>query len=321
MNTNDTEIIVSKTDKDCFNTITEALEYANKYEQAKIFIKSGSYYEKLNITHKNIELIGENKDTTIITYDDYAFKMYDDNEQYGTFRTYTVNTSSDNITFANLTIKNTAGVGSKVGQAVSLSLCAKFATIKNCIITANQDTIFMSPFPPAPIIKDSFKGDFDKNPDLVHKNLFENCYISGDIDFIFGGGIAYFDECELFSNDLGKDINGYITAPSTPIGFEFGFVFNNCNFTSNSKKDSVYLGRPWRNYAKSVFLNCNFGGHIKKEGFSNWDKIDSEKTTFFAEYNCKGVGSDLSNRCSFSKVLNDNEALKYTKENIFTLFL
>ncbi len=310
------KIIVSK-NKDCeFNTINEALNTIDLNEEALIYIEDGVYFEKLDIKHKNISLEGQSRENTIIMYDDYALKNHKDGNEYGTFRTFTINTSSDNITLKNLTIKNISGVGSEFGQAVALSLCAKSANIINCNLNAFQDTVFMSPFPPSPLIKNSFKGDFDKEPNLVHKNNFDNCSISGDVDFIFGGGIAYFNNCEIYSNNLGKDNNGYITAASTPENFEFGFVFESCRLTSKANAETVYLGRPWRNFAKTVFLRCDFGNHIKPEGFHNWNKLDAENTVLYAHYNCTGSGSDISKNANFVKQLTDDEAKKYTKENI-----
>ncbi len=312
------KITVSQKEFSEFKTINEALIFANNFDNVLIYIEDGQYYEKIDIRHKKITLEGQSRENTIITYDDYALKKTKDGDDYGTFRTYTINTASDEVTFKNLTIKNTAGKGEDVGQAVALSLCAKNATVINCTITAYQDTIFMSPFPPSPIIKGSFKGDNDRTPELHHKNYFENCYVSGDIDFIFGGGVAYFNKCEIYSNDLGKETNGYITAPSTYEGFKYGFVFNECNFTSDAKEETVYLSRPWRNFAKVVFLNCDFGKHIKKEGFHDWDKLDAHDTVFFAEYNCKGLGSNLTNRVSFAKVLTSEQYEEYTKEKVLT---
>ncbi len=310
------EIIVSKKDCSKYKTINEALKYAENYGEVKIFIEDGVYFEKINITHKNIILEGESRENTIIVYDDYALKIGNDGDTYGTFRTYTVNTTSDFVTLKNLTIKNSAGVGTEVGQAVALSLCAKNAEIINCTIKAYQDTIFMSPFPPSPIIKGSFKGDNDTTPELLHKNYFENCFISGDIDFIFGGGIAYFDKCEIYSNDLGQQTNGYITAASTYEGLKYGFVFESCKFTSKAEKETVYLGRPWRNFAKTVFLRCDFGSHIKAEGYHNWDKVEAENTVLYAEYKCFGEGSDFSKRVHFAKLLSDVESEEYTKEKV-----
>lgn len=310
------KITVSKKDNSYFSTINEALIYANQFDEVEIFIEDGIYYEKLDIRHKNISLVGQSREKTIITYDDFALKLTKDGDTYGTFRTYTINTASDNINFENLTIKNTAGIGTEVGQAVALSLCAKNSQIINCTIMAYQDTIFMSPFPPSPIINGGFKGDNDRTPTLFHKNYFENCFVSGDIDFIFGGGVAYFNECEIYSNNLGRETNGYITAASTYEGFKYGFVFESCKFTSKAKEDTVYLARPWRIYGKTVFLRCDFGNHIKKVGYHNWDKQESESTVLYAEYKCTGDGSDLTNRVHFAKVLTDAEAVEYTKDKV-----
>ncbi len=310
------KIIVSKKENSQIKTINDGLTEAENFDEVLLFIENGVYYEKLDIKHRNIHLEGESREKTLIIYDDYANKLNDEGDTYGTFRSYTVNTSSDVISLKNLTIKNLSGIGTEVGQAVALSLCAKNAEIINCNINAYQDTVFMSPFPPSPLLKDGFKGATDTTPILLHKNYFENCFISGDIDFIFGGGIGYFLKCEIYSNDLGREENGFITAASTYEGMKYGFVFESCKFTSKAKKQTVYLGRPWRNFAKTVFLRCDFGGHIKPVGYHNWDKFEAENTVLYAEYKCFGEGSRLEERVSFAKVLNDEEAEEYSKEKI-----
>ncbi len=310
------KIVVSQKENSKIKTISQGLIEAGNFDEVLIFIENGVYYEKLDIKHKKIYIEGESRENTIIMYDDYAYKLTSEGDTYGTFRTYTVNTSSDFVSIKNITIKNTSGIGTEVGQAVALSLCAKYTEIINCNINAYQDTVFMSPLPPSPILKDGFKGDLDTTPTLLHKNYFENCFISGDIDFIFGGGIGYFLNCEIYSNDLGREENGFITAASTFEGMKYGFVFESCKFTSKAKKNTVYLGRPWRNFAKTVFLRCDLGPHIKAEGYHNWEKIDAENTVLFAEYECVGEGSGSSERASFGKVLSKEEATEYSKEKV-----
>ncbi len=312
------KITVSKNPNSQFTSINDALTHANNFDEVTIYIEEGTYYEKLDIKHKNITLEGQSREKTVIMYDDYALKIHADGEEYRTFRTYTINSSSDNITIKNMTIKNIAGIGSEVGQAVALNLCAKNANIIDCNITAYQDTIFMSPFPPSPLIANSFSVEHDRTPTLFHKNYFENCFISGDIDFIFGGGIGYFNKCEIYSNDLKRETNGYVTAASTYEGLKYGFVFESCKLTSKAEAETVYLGRPWRNFAKTVFLRCDFGKHIKREGWHNWDKPEAEDTMFYAEYKCTGEGSDLTHRVPFAKVLTDKEAEEYTMDKVLS---
>ncbi|HEY3405214.1 MAG TPA: pectinesterase family protein, partial [Ohtaekwangia sp.] len=110
--------------------------------------------------------------------------------------------------------------------------------------------------------------------------------------------------------------NSYITAASTTEGKSFGYVFLNCTLTANAEATKVYLGRPWRNYAKTVFLNCHLGAHILPEGWHNWSKPDAEKTTFYGEYNSAGPGGDNSKRVSWSHQLTAEESKAYSAEKI-----
>ena len=101
---------------------------------------------------------------------------------------------------------------------------------------------------------------------------------------------------------------------------QIGYVFKNCRLTSDCPKESVYLGRPWRNFAKTVFLNCEMGEHIRAVGWHDWDKPEAHDTILYAEYKSFGPGAPenyASLRAEFSKQLSDEEASSYTKENIF----
>jgi pectinesterase len=142
----------------------------------------------------------------------------------------------------------------------------------------------------------------------------KDCYIEGTTDFIFGKATVLFENCTLHSL---KD--SYITAAATPEDVAYGFVFQNCKLTAAPEVTAVYLGRPWRIYAKTVFLNCEMGKHIKPEGWHNWSKPEAEKTAFYAEYNCTGEGFLPKSRVTWSHQLRKSEAKKYTLENILGL--
>jgi pectinesterase len=162
--------------------------------------------------------------------------------------------------------------------------------IKNCNILGNQDTLYASG-----------KG----------RQYFKDCYIEGTTDYIFGSATAYFENCHIHSKK-----NSFITAASTPEGSEFGYVFKNCKLTADDEITEVYLGRPWRIYAKTVFMNCQMGKHILPEGWHNWSKPEAETTTFYAEFENSGEGYQSLNRVSWSHQLDTTEAEKYTIENI-----
>lgn len=258
------------------------------YEKVTIFIKNGTYKEKLRIPewNTNLILLGESKENTIITFDDNFSKI--NLGRNSTFYTSTLLVEADDFSASNLTIKNVSGDN---GQAIALSVVGNRAKISNCNILGNQDTLYLS----------------GKNA----RQYFKDCYIEGTTDFIFGSATALFENCIIHSIK-----SSYITAASTPEGTAYGFVFKNCKLTAEPSANAVYLGRPWRIYAKTVYINCELGKHIKPEGWENWSKPDAEKNTFYAEYNNSGEGFQPAKRVSWSHQLTKSEADQYSIENI-----
>lgn len=306
-------IIVSKDSSGDFKTIKEAIDSISQDNrtEVKIFIKNGIYKEKLNIEANYITLIGEDPIKTIITFNDYAKKKFSNGELYRTFNSYTVFVQGNNFTASNLTIENSSGPGEEVGQAVALYVEGGNAKFKNCRLIGYQDTLFTGPLPESPIEGNDFGGPMQGKPRIVGKQYYEECYIEGDVDFIFGSAIAVFNKCEIFSKDRNKEINGYITAASTPQNNEFGYIFIDCRLIGNAAKDSVYLGRPWRDYAKTVFINCYLGSHIKREGWHSWNKELATKEAYYGEYKSYGPGANDNNRENWSHILTEKEVKKY----------
>lgn len=268
----------------------------------------------MEINNPHITLRGE--DGVVITYGDYARAFQADGKLYGTFRTYTVLIAADYITFENITVQNTAGYGKGIEQAVALYADGDMLRFSKCRFLARQDTLFLPPLPPAPMNGGVFGGPRDDVEKRYLRHLFENCYVEGDVDFIFGSAAAIFINCEIHSLTRHMEVNGYVTAASTPEHQRFGFVFIDCHLTSDCEEQSVYLGRPWRNFAKTVFINCEMGSHIKTEGFHNWDKTEAENTIFYAEHGSYGAGA-VGERAAFVKKLDEEELQQYTIENIF----
>jgi len=308
-------ITVNKDGSGDFKTIQEAIDSITKgnKDEVKIFIKNGVYKEKVSIITDFITLIGEDSKETVITFNDYAKKKFSNGEIYRTFNTYTVFIQGNNFTASNLTFENSAGWGEDVGQAVALYVEGDNAKFKNCRLIGCQDTLFTGPLPEAPIEGSDFGGPMDGKPRIVGRQYYEECYIEGDVDFIFGSAIAVFNKCEIFSKDRNKEINGYVTAASTPQNSEFGYVFIDCKLTGDAGKESVYLGRPWRDYAKTVFINCCLGSHIKKEGWHNWNKELACKESYYGEYKSYGPGASDSTREKWSHILTEKEVEKYNK--------
>ncbi len=293
-------ITVSKDGNGDFASITEALK--NAVPGNKIFIKNGIYYERPEVTTDNITILGENPDTTIIEYDNYALMPHPDGK-LGTFRSYTFLVNADNFICRNITIANTAGFGKDVGQAVAVYAEGDNILFENCRILGHQDTLFTGPLPYKEIEKGGFRGPTQFSARVPVKQIYRNCYIKGEVDFIFGSAAVLFDNCELFSVDCGKEINGYVTAASTYENMECGYVFLNCRFTGNCTDSTVYIGRPWRNFAKTVLINCEIGTHIRKELFHDWNKHDSHNTVLYGVYNCHGKSICTDDFPPFVKVI------------------
>lgn len=300
-------------------SLTDAFALAmntSKETAVEIHMAAGIYKEKLDLERDNVTLIGEDPITTLITFDDYALFMMPDNIKRGTFRSYSIFIHGNHFTAKNLTFANTAGFGAKVGQAVAVYADGDCMTFENCRFLGRQDTLFTAPLPPSVIEWGGFRGPRENAPRDNGTHHYKNCYIEGDVDFIFGGAAAYFEECEIHSLARGNDPEGYITAASTPEDRPFGYVFDKCRFTSDCPPETVYLGRPWRNFAKTVIMNSELGAHIKKEGWHDWNKEEARNLTYYAEYNNFGPGASPETRVSWSHQLTDEEAKKYAKENI-----
>lgn len=299
-----------------YKSINDALTHADTLpadKQVVIHIAPGIYKERLTVSRPHLSLIGDDSQNTIITYDLHAFMIMEDGEKRGTFRTYSVLVDAPFFTAKNITFENSSGDGRKFGQAIAMYAEGDMSTFDSCRFIGCQDTLFTGPLPPKEIKPGGFIGPKQFAPRINTRQHYKNCYIQGDVDFIFGSSTAYFENCEIFSNNRNEEINGYVTAPSTPENQRYGYVFESCRFTSDCPNHSVYLGRPWRNYAKAVFLNCELGAHIHPDGFHDWNKPESHSTSFFAEYNSFGPGAG-NKRASFVHILNDEEAKFYTKE-------
>ncbi len=277
-----------------FRTIGEAVEVCRAFMEYHkvIYVKNGIYKEKLIIPSwlTNIEICGESKENTIITYDDHAnIRLPETNKPMGTFRTYTVKVEGSDITFKNITIENNAA---KLGQAVALHTEGDRLVFIGCRFLGNQDTIYTG------------VGNT--------RVYFKDCYIEGTTDFIFGPSTAWFEGCTIHSK-----ANSYVTAASTPQGVPYGYVFNHCRLTAAPGVTKVYLGRPWRPYAYTLFMNCELGSHIVPVGWHNWNNTDNEKTARYLEYNNTGEGAKTPERAPWSKQLTKKEAAQVTLANVF----
>lgn len=187
---------------------------------------------------------------------------------------------------------------------------------KNCRMLGHQDTLFTGPLPLKEKEPGGFTGPTEFAKRIPGRQLYEDCYICGEIDFIFGSATAYFKNCELYALNRNEKINSYYTAPSTYSNQKYGYVFDHCRLTGNCPDRTVMLSRPWRIYAKAVFLNCEMSGQITETGFSDWNKEESHDTCYYAEYNCYGEGYVPQKRPPYVHQLTEAEAEEYTMEKV-----
>uniref|UniRef100_UPI00402849F0 pectinesterase family protein n=1 Tax=Faecalibacterium sp. TaxID=1971605 RepID=UPI00402849F0 len=204
-------------------------------------------------------------------------------------RSYTAFFSGGNVTVEDLTIANDAGPGSAVGQAIAAYVDAEKAVFRRVRLLGNQDTLFCAPLPEAEREKDGFLGPRKFAPRRPSAQYYKSCEIAGDIDFIFGGADALFEQCILRTVDNHLP-HSYITAPSGSAN-GLGFVFWDCDFVSDCPAGTVYLGRPWRPTGKTAVLDCRLGAHIAPEGFSGWNDRTDTCLSRFAETGSSGPGA------------------------------
>lgn len=293
-------------------------------EPVNIYIGEGTYREKLIITRPNLSLIGSGREKTIIVYGHGAADIMPDGSKRGTFRTASVRIDTHDFTARHLTFQNDAGFGHTVGQALALYVDGDRNAFFDCKLIGSQDTLFTAPLPVKEAKPGGFKGPGEFKPRVLGRHYFKDCYLQGDVDFLFGGGIVYYDNCLIYSKKPGDrlppespmdDITyGYLTAACTPEGQPFGYVLKDCKLASDCPPATVYLGRPWREWAKTVYINCEMGEHIKPIGWQDWNKDHSH--FFYAEYKSYGPGANPKARADFSHQLTDEEAAEYTLENV-----
>lgn len=279
---------VAKDGSGNYSSIQSALNAvpSNNKNPFIIYIRNGVYKEKLLLdsTKNLVTFIGEDKFKTILTYDDHTGKVSPNGDSINTRTSWSFKILADNFSAKDITFQNDAGFAA--GQAVAVESDGDKAQFINCRFIGNQDVLFTNS---------------DKS-----RQYYENCYIEGTTDFIFGSSTVWFEKCHIHSKK-----KSHVTAASTPKEKEVGYIFNDCILTGDTSLHNVSLGRPWRPYASVVYMNCFIGEHIKPEGWSNWNNTDNYKTTRYAEYKNYGPSSDPVKRVNWSRQLTDEEAKRY----------
>ena len=301
-------IVVARDGTGQFRSVTEAIEVCRAFMDYHkvIYVKRGTYKEKLIIPQwlQNIEICGEDRDETIITYDDHANISMDGNfwpaelkqqltamgsrPTLGTFRSFTVRVDANDITLKNITIENNAA---RLGQAVALHTQGDRLRFVNCRFLGHQDTVYTG------------MG--------ATRLFFDHCYIEGTTDFIFGPSTAWFEQCHIHCK-----ANSYITAASTPKEIKYGYIFNKCNVTAAENVEKVYLGRPWRDYGYTLFMHCTLPQQIRPEGWHHW-QTEREQTARYLEFENEGPGAATDKRVPWSRQLSKKEAKEITLQSVF----
>jgi pectinesterase len=272
------DMIVAADGSGTHTTVQAAINAVPDYRKTvptRILIRRGKYHEKVIVPESkdNLWLIGE--EGAVITYDDYASKPNAFGENMGTSGSATIYIFGKNFRAENITFENAAG---PVGQAVACFVCGDRAVFRHCRFIGSQDTLYTY-------------GEHSRQ-------YYEDCYIEGTVDYIFGKSTAFFLRCQLHSKR-----DGYITAPATPQGHSYGYVFKDCRLTAGEGVGKVHLSRPWRPFARCVFLHCEMGSHITPKGWHNWGKPSNEQTVLYAEYDNYGPGADTSQRVPYARQL------------------
>ncbi|TVT39148.1 pectin esterase [Hymenobacter setariae] len=273
-----------------FRTVQAAIDAAPTQSAVPIIIqlKKGIYHEKVVVPTLKTHLVlhGDEAASTIITYSDHA-----GTNGITTPTSYSVLVQANDFTAENVTFENAAGY--TAGQAVALHVEGDRAIFRHCRLVGNQDVLFLA-----------VGGS---------RQYFQDCYIEGTTDFIFGASTGVFDHCVIKSKK-----NSFVTAASTPEGQPYGFVFLDCQLTADTTlAKKVYLGRPWRPYARVAYLRCTLGPHIVPAGWENWRNPENEKTANYAEYRSTGLGTNPAGRVPWSRQLSAKEAKQYTLERLF----
>ena len=278
-----------------------------------LLVRMDEYHERVIVNKDNVRIIGEARDRTVITHSGCAKDLNEEGKEKGTFLSYTFLVTGSNVEVENLTIRNDAGDGREVGQAVAVYAAGDRGVWRNVRMIAHQDPLFCGPTMPK-VARDALPHIIPEGvpsvgdcPPVPGRQYFEDCFIQGDVDFIFGPYRCWFERCTLFMNQRG----GYYTAANTPEQSPYGMVFHRCRLTGECEPGQAYLGRPWRAFARTVFLHCEMDEHVSPEGFQDW-KGGAPVTERYGEYSTTGARADQTARHPRQKRLSAEEAAMHT---------
>ena len=310
--------IIAKDGSGDFTSIQAAIDAVpmNHRQPTILLVRMDEYHEKVVVNKDNIRIIGEARDRTVITNSGCAKDLNEEGKEKGTFLSYTFLVTGDNVEVENITIRNDAGDGRDVGQAVAVYAAGDRGVWRNVRMIAHQDTLFCGPTMPK-VAKDALPRLIPEGvisvgdcPLVLGRQYFEDCFIQGDVDFIFGPYACWFERCTLHMNERG----GFYTAANTPEQAPYGLVFHRCHLTGDCEPGQAWLGRPWRKFAHTLFLECEMDECVAPEGFQDWG--DNKIGPRCGEYATTGARADQSTRHPGQARLTDEEAALLTRHEV-----
>ncbi len=279
-----------------FSTIQECFDAlpSKPKEWRTVRIKDGVYREKvtLDVYKDKVCIVAENRLNVHVVWDDHTGRVVDGHEMT-TYDTATMSVCANDVYIDGLIIENDAPLGS--GQAVALETLGDRIWINHSSLIGNQDTFFTRSY--------------------VSRILVENTYIEGTTDFIFGPSIAFFNRCAIHCK-----ADSFITAASTTERNLYGYIFLDCDVSVADNVRNVYLGRPWKSTARTMWVRCHLPREIRAEGWRDWHDSAAKGAVFYAEYGCTGEGADRSGRVPWSKELTLEEIYESGCTNIDRVF-
>ena len=321
------DLVVAKDGSGDFMTVQEAINAVPDYnsEELKIMIAPGIYKEKLVVpeSKSHVTLIARTEGEVIITNDDFANKQSAvTGRKLGTSGSSTAYFYAPYFEAIGIVFENTASNesyaqgGRGVGQAVAVLVAGDCVVFRRCKFLGHQDTLYAFGRKSDPKTPEAVAAARTQRipENMQARQYYEDCYITGTVDYIFGWATAYFNRCELHC--LG---DGYVTAAATPQGQTYGYIFNECHITSEPGV-RTFLGRPWRHYAQTVFLNCTMDECVRPQGWQTWPNketgADGSATAYYAEYNSTGAGAQPKERVSWSKQLTSDMAEHFSAKEV-----
>jgi pectin methylesterase-like acyl-CoA thioesterase len=266
-----------------------------------VLIKSGIYREVVHVAKPHVRLQGLGSDPAKVV-------IVNSNSAYGsggTFHSATVFVTGDDFYAENLTFQNDYSLGrgleSQGSQAIALSVRGDRAVFRNVHFLGAQDTLFAA----------GRSCETDSGPCLPARQYFYNCYIEGNVDFIFGDAVAVFDHCHIHAI---AHQQVYVTAQSKRYPEQkSGYVFDHCRITADAQAGKIFLGRPWRAYSTVIFLESELDEKVDPAGWAEWHGGETARleTAFYAEYASTGGGGGPAMREARAHQLTDAEAGKY----------